>query len=175
MILRILFLIVIVGFFLSACSGDSTQIVQNTQVKKKASSKTDEILALEEKDYEEVYEYDPSGLRDPFVALIQEKKVEAKQVPAQPTGPLEPLQNYEISKIALIGVILGMTEPKAMVSTPDGKSFIVKKGSKIGRNNGVVSVIDTIGVHIEETYIDFSGKTRSSTKSIELPKREGGK
>jgi type IV pilus assembly protein PilP len=114
------------------------------------------------------YVYNPSGRRDPFEPLTMVRKSVARE-----DVPLTPLQTYDLGQLRLIGVIVGKGEPRAMVSAPDGKSYILKKGIKIGKNDGVVVGIKPEAVLVEERYYDFSGIMRKTTESIQLPKREG--
>jgi type IV pilus assembly protein PilP len=113
------------------------------------------------------YVYNPAGKRDPFAALVLVKRA----IP-QP-GELTPLQKYDLNQFRLIGIIVGKGAPRAMVVAPDGKSFILKPGIKIGRNDGMVVDITKDGVQIRERFYDFSGAVRTSMQSIQLPKREG--
>lgn len=113
--------------------------------------------------------YDPSGRRDPFESLVTLKK---------PTGPSldvpkTPLQSYELGQLRLIGVIVGKGQPRAMVVAPDGKSYILTKGIKVGKNDGVVKDITSDAVKIEEQFFEFTGEVRKSIQLIQLPKREG--
>lgn len=114
------------------------------------------------------YVYDPSGRRDPFEPLTMVKKPIA-----QKNEPLTPLEKFDLAQLRLIGVILGKGEPRAMVVAPDGKSYILKKGVKVGKNDGRVVGIKPDAVLVEERYYDFSGEIRKSVESIQLPKREG--
>lgn len=114
------------------------------------------------------YVYDPTGRRDPFEPLTAVKS----QV-ARPDTPLTPLQKFDLGQLRLIGVIIGRGEPTAMVTAPDGKSYILKKGIKVGRNDGIVIKIAPDAVLVEERYYDFSGEVRKGVQTIQLPKREG--
>ncbi len=115
------------------------------------------------------YVYEPAGRRDPFEPLVSAKKATA--VVEEVT--LTPLQKYNLEQLRLIGVIIGKGEPRAMVVAPDGKSYVLKKGVKVGGNEGVVIDITPEAVHVEERYFDFSGEIRKSVQLIQLPKREG--
>ena len=113
------------------------------------------------------YVYNPAGKRDPFEALALVKRA----IPQ--TGELTPLQKYDLKQFKLIGVIIGKGSPRAMVVAPDGKSFILKPGTKIGRNDGTVVGINKDGVQVREHFYDFSGVVRTNMASIQLPKKEG--
>jgi len=113
--------------------------------------------------------YDPSGRRDPFESLVTIKKSTGPSLEL----PKTPLQSYELGQLRLIGVIIGKGQPRAMVVAPDGKSYILSKGIKVGKNEGVVKDITSDAVKIEEQYFEFTGEVRKSIQLIQLPKREG--
>ncbi len=113
------------------------------------------------------YVYDPAGKRDPFQSLLEIRK------PVVPDEPQTPLQKFDLDQLRLVGTIVGMKEPRAMVSAPDGKSYIVKIGTKIGKNNGVVVKILNDRIEIKESFYDFTGEVRTGIQTIQLPKREG--
>lgn len=113
--------------------------------------------------------YDPSGRRDPFESLVAAKKSTGPSLDV----PKTPLQSYELGQLRLIGVIIGKGQPRAMVVAPDGKSYILTKGIKVGKNEGVVQDITSDAVKIEEQYFEFTGEVRKSIQLIQLPKREG--
>jgi len=120
-------------------------------------------------DKEAKFVYQSEGRRDPFLALTAVRK------PVSPISkePLTPLQHYELQQYQLVGVIVGLDTPRAMVVAPDGKSYILKKGVKIGKNNGVVVDILSDVIRVEEKYYDFSGNVRTNLQDIVVPKREG--
>jgi type IV pilus assembly protein PilP len=66
-----------------------------------------------------------------------------------------------------------MGASKAMVVAPDGKSYVLAKGVKIGKNNGVVIEINSDAVRVEEKYYDFSGNVIENIQEIAVPRREG--
>ena len=114
------------------------------------------------------FSYDSAGKRDPFEALTEVRK------PVMPTFAVTtPLQKYALNQLRVIGVIWGKGEPTAMVNAPDGKSYILKKGIKAGKNDGTVIDINKESIVVEEKFYDFSGDVRVSTQSIPLPKKEG--
>ena len=73
----------------------------------------------------------------------------------------------------LVGVIVGKGAAKAMVVAPDGKSYVLAKGVKIGKNNGVIIGITSEAVSVREKYYDFSGNVIENIQEIIVPRREG--
>ena len=155
---------------LVGCSDEpaSTPQPQATKVKKPPVKQVaaPEVKVEEEKEAEFVYVTD--GRRDPFVPLSRIRKpIETSNEPATP------LQSYDISQFRLAGVIVGKGASKAMVIAPDGKSYILSEGIKIGKNSGVVISITGDAVLVEEKYYDFSGNVIENIQEIAVPKREG--
>lgn len=110
------------------------------------------------------YVYSAEGRRDPFVPLI------GKKIAAFSENPLE---SFDLYQFKLKGLIVGLGEPKAVVVAPDGKSYILKKGMRIGKNNGVIREITRERILIEEQYQDVTGSTHTNMQEILVPKREG--
>ena len=63
-----------------------------------------------------------------------------------------------LPELSLIGIIWGGFGYTAMVQTPDGKGYAVRKGTRIGGNNGVVSQISEKGIVVSERFTDVYGK-----------------
>jgi type IV pilus assembly protein PilP len=115
--------------------------------------------AEEERDYV----YDPKGKRDPFQPFI------ATQTPVTPEGeeiPITPLQQYDLSQLKLVAIMVGKGEGKAMVEDAEGKGYIVEKGVYVGRNFGKVKAVMKDRLVIEERYKDYMGQVK--TKEIVL-------
>ena len=118
---------------------------------------------------EPVFVYNPSGRRDPFLGLLAVKK----PVGAQQAQPQTPLQEYELGQFRLTGVIRNSSGPAAMVMAPGGKSYVVKKGVKIGKNGGTIIAIEQDRIVVEERYYDFAGELRRDRQEIRFPNKAG--
>lgn len=112
--------------------------------------------------------YQVEGRRDPFMPLLAQKGKAAIGREFE-----NPLEAYDLVQYQLKGVIVGLGEPKAIVFAPDGKSYILKKGLRIGKSNGVIREITPEKVLVEEQYQDITGKTHSNLQEIKVPRREG--
>lgn len=107
------------------------------------------------------------GRRDPFVPLTLIRR----PIEKENQEPETPLQSYDLPQFRLIGLIVGRGEPKAMVVAPDGKSYLLSKGLKIGKNNGVILDINSESIVVEEKYYDFSGNVIENIQEISVPTR----
>jgi type IV pilus assembly protein PilP len=155
---------------LVGCSEESatTAKPQTTKVSKPPAKQVPAPVVKEDEEKEPEFVYVTDGRRDPFVPLSRIRR------PMEPSDePATPLQSYDLSQFRLAGVIVGKGASKAMVIAPDGKSYILSEGIKIGKNNGVVITIDSQSVVIEEKYYDFSGNVIENIQEIAVPKREG--
>jgi type IV pilus assembly protein PilP len=116
------------------------------------------------------YTFVTENRRDPFQPFILIKRpVDADADLSAQT----PLQQYETMQYKLSAVIVGYGQPMVMVIAPDGKSYVVRKGMKIGKSGGTVIKIDKEGFLVEEKYRDFTDIVRTNILEIKLPKREG--
>jgi type IV pilus assembly protein PilP len=112
--------------------------------------------------------YDPTGRRDPFrpprtTAYINTTGVERT-----------PLQRYELGQLNLVAIIYDTGQARAVVEDQAGLGYIVKVGTKIGVNGGVVRTIDQGRVLVQEESTDFFGERRSSEVVLEMASGERG-
>ena len=146
--------------FLGGKKGARQKPVPKPPPKATAKEEPSSAAPTEEEDN---YVYDPTGKRDPFQPFI------ATQTPVSPTGeeiPVTPLQQYDLSQLKLVAILVGKGEGKAMVEDAEGKGYIVEKGIYVGRNFGKVKAVMKDRVVIEERYKDYMGQVK--TKEIVL-------
>jgi type IV pilus assembly protein PilP len=111
--------------------------------------------------------YDPSGRRDPFAPVLQQLGFG----PIDPTLP--PLQRVGLTEMNLIAVIWGAYGYTAMVQTPDGNGYTVRRGTHIGPNNGVVSAVTEKGIVVQERFTDVYGSKQEREYVKLLHPKEG--
>lgn len=111
--------------------------------------------------------YQVEGRRDPFLPLL------ALAGKSENLEFANPLEAFDLVQYQIKGVIIGFGEPRAMVIAPDGKSYILKKGLRIGKSNGVILEISREKILVEERYQDLTGMTHKNIQEIKVPKREG--
>ncbi|TKB60249.1 MAG: hypothetical protein E8D49_06630 [Nitrospira sp.] len=114
-----------------------------------------------------VRSYDPSGRRDPFAPVLQLLGLG----PIDPTLP--PLQRVGLTEMNLIAVIWGAYGYTAMVQTPDGNGYTVRRGTRIGPNNGVVSAVTEKGIVVQERFTDVYGSKQEREYVKLLHPKEG--
>jgi type IV pilus assembly protein PilP len=107
------------------------------------------------------HSYDPSGRRDPFAPVLQQLGL------GQIDPTLPPLQRIGLTEMNLIAVIWGAYGNTAMVQTPDGNGYTVRRGTRIGPNNGVVSAVTEKGIVVQERFTDVYG-TKQEREYVKL-------
>lgn len=111
--------------------------------------------------------YDPSGRRDPFAPIVQQSGL----------GPIDqtlpPLQRVGLTEMNLIAIVWGAYGYTAMVQMPDGNGYAVRRGTRIGPNNGVVSAITEKGIIVQERFTDVYGKKQEREYVKLLHPKEG--
>jgi type IV pilus assembly protein PilP len=115
----------------------------------------------------EAHSYDPSGRRDPFAPVLQQLGLG----PIDPTLP--PLQRIGLTEMNLIAVVWGAYGSTAMVQTPDGNGYTVRRGTRIGPNNGVVSAVTEKGIVVQERFTDVYGNKQEREYVKLLHPKEG--
>ncbi|HRZ78884.1 MAG TPA: pilus assembly protein PilP [bacterium] len=110
------------------------------------------------------YRYSAVGKKDPFrsyfgdvASLNKDKEIVSE------------LQKFDVTDLRLTAIIWGVTEPRVVIVAPDGKSYIVKGGSFIGKNWGKISRILPDKIEIIETYKDPLGRKILNKLYLELP------
>ncbi len=110
-----------------------------------------------EKDKEEKYIYDPNGKTDPFKSFIAIREEQREKERAKPKTYLETL---ELSQLDLVMIAVSSKGKWAMVRDSKGLGHVIREGTAIGTNGGVVFRIEKGEVVVREEYLDFRGQKR---------------
>lgn len=154
-ILKISLLFIVITFTASfsanaaqseAAEKEAGATVIEESVNKDAASETDD---------EREYIYDPTGKTDPFKSFITTQQEALDQESEKPKTYLETL---ELSQLSLTSVIVSDKGKWAMVTDSKKVGHVIKEGTPIGRNGGVVYKIKPGEVIIREEYRNFKGE-----------------
>jgi len=112
------------------------------------------------------YLYDSKGKRDPFRAFRADEEVAE--------GPRGPLEQFELEQLAVVAVVWETNRPRALIEDPSGGSYVVREGSRVGKNDGMVIHIGDNIVLVKETYVDFAGDQTTKDVELRIRKSQGG-
>jgi len=124
--------------------------------------------------------YDPQGRIDPFIPLVKDEpvKVEKKGLldakgEVREKRTKTPLEKIELDQLKLRAIIIAPSGNKALVEEANGKGYIIRRGTYIGRHDGKVIKILKDMVVVEELTENIEGKMTVKEKEIKLPKPPG--
>jgi type IV pilus assembly protein PilP len=137
------------------------------------------------------FQYSSRGKPDPFQKFIKKRPLQGvvKKEPSLSPGTeqkkethkeiLSPLETIEPSQLKLVGIIWRSDSPQkayGLVELPDGKGFIVNKGTRIGQNEARVFAITpkTVVIHQEEKSLYGEKMTRKVILKLKNSKEEEG-
>ncbi len=101
--------------------------------------------------------------RDPFRPMSLRAKVNTRA-----KENLSPLERVELSQLKVVGIIWDIQEPRAMVEDKSGLGYVVKVGTPMGSNEGMVKAIHRNQIVVEEYAEDIYGVRKKVERSLNL-------
>ncbi len=122
----------------------------------------------------EPFLYAAYDLADPFSTGRLEIAKSAPNLSSRPNQnrPKETLEAYDLEQLRMVGTLQRGKEMNALIKTPDGNLYRVKKGSYLGQNFGMVTAIDETGLQLKEIVEDSGGDWVERTASLMLEQQE---
>jgi len=114
------------------------------------------------------FEYRREGRPDPFFPFLTEEILQAE---AAAREELTGMRKFEPGQLTLVAIVFTERGPVAMVQDSAGVGYIIRKGTKIGRNGEVKEIIPN-KVIIEQQTFSLSRQKRFRTVEMVL-KKEG--
>lgn len=115
--------------------------------------------------------YTPQDKRDPFLPFLVLQKI--KIVNEKQETTLEPLQEFALNELKVVGIIWDVGKPKALVVDPKGKSHIITESSKLGKDFGYVAAIREGEVIVIEEQFDTNSRRTFVTKILKISNSAG--
>jgi type IV pilus assembly protein PilP len=122
--------------------------------------------------------YDPKKQLNPFIPLFRD---DDKQISADQTDkskrkkrvPQTPLEKISLNQLKLVAIIRTSSGNRALVEDNTGKGFIIKNGTYIGLNSGIVTQINASSIIVEEEIENLMGELILQNTEIKLQKPAG--
>lgn len=84
------------------------------------------------------------------------------------SGPRSDLETYASHQFQLIGVITGPREIRAIIQSPSGKTFFVKRGDHIGQRKGMIDKITPERMMVQEKIVNVLGQAENIITEIKI-------
>lgn len=127
---------------LSGCSSDGLDDLRDF-VKNAYADKKPKVEPLPEIKMQESFIYDSANLPDPFASLNltpQSQKFAGGPRP-DPNRRKEPLEEYPLDSLKMVGTLARGKQVWAVIQAPDGTVYRVQKGDHLGQNSGLIRKI----------------------------------
>ncbi|HET7312909.1 pilus assembly protein PilP [Salinisphaera sp.] len=133
-------------------TGDLTAFVARTKARPAAPVKPMPKIATYTP-----YVYRPDGRRSPFVAPDHSTPTSDNGVRPDLNRPLDPLEQYPLDALRMVGNITSDGVTYALIAAPDQVVHRVAPGEHMGRHYGRVDAVSPAGVTLTEIVPDGSG------------------
>jgi len=114
------------------------------------------------------FRYDPEGKPDPFKSYVRQLTA------IQEADLSSPLQRFDLSQLAVTGIVWAAERPRALIEDPTGKGYVVQTGAAIGKNRGRIVHIGDNRVTVKETYVDSADQATTTEVDMYLYEKNGG-
>ncbi len=121
--------------------------------------------------------YDETGRVDPFEPFLRRPEPEAEVTDETEIRriPRTPLERIALGQLKLTAVIMADERElvMAMVEDPRGRGYVIREGTYIGEDGGIVSRILPSKVIVEEPHRDVFGKTTIRERELQIQRQAG--
>ncbi len=138
------------------------------QARSDKKAKPDTAKPDQKAEAEAQYVYDSTGKPDPFIPLIADEASTKVATPQRSTTPMTPLQKYDLSELKLVAVVAKAMSMTAVLEDPAGFGYIVKEGTLVGKNEGVIKKITGDSLVVEEQIFSALGNLEPKVSTLTI-------
>ncbi len=117
---------------------------------------------------QDVFNYDATDLPDPFRPRSLKPSKAGGGLQPDMNRPKEPLEQYPLDGLRMVGTILKAGQLYALVRTPENTLYRVKKGEHMGQNFGLITNISDTSIDIQEVVQDGAGDWTETKAALAL-------
>ena len=166
---KLLFVAGLLCVALSGCSSDGLEDLRDF-VKNAYADKKQKVEPLPEIKMQETFIYDSANLADPFSALnlAPQGQKSASGPRPDPNRRKEPLEDYPLDSLRMVGTLMRGNQVWAIIQAPDGTVYRVQKGDHLGQNSGMISKISDDKIDLIELIQGTTGDWVEREASLTL-------
>lgn len=157
-------LVLLVALTIAGCSSQQPVPTAPPDAPKKAAPVAAARDAAKPESAPYVYSYNPLAKRDPFRSLVEEVRAPN----GENTVCSEPLCQWDLDQLTLVGVVTGEANPLAMVEDPQGRGYVLRRSTRMGKQGGKVTQILRDTVTITEYWTGPDGKINPNPVDLRL-------
>ncbi len=165
------FLILIAGAFLTGCANDSVDDLVN-YVADIRETRKGKVKPLPPMPKEQGFSYQASDQRDPFLSItgLQRLEEQRKNSAVHPDAKRkrEALESYQLDTLRMVGSLQKSGNLLALVQSPDGVVYTVRKNNYLGHNHGRVTALSKDKIELVEIIPDGMGGWMERPAQISL-------
>ena len=117
---------------------------------------------------QETFSYEPGEQPDPFEPRSLKPAKDGGGMQPDLSRPREALEQFPLDGLRMVGTLSKANQKYALVRTPEGTLFRVKKGDHMGQNFGLVINITETSIELRETVQDGVGDWTESKAMLAL-------
>ena len=165
-------LLLVAGSFciaLSGCSSDGLQDLRDF-VKNAYADRKPKVEPLPEIKMQETFAYNATDLADPFepLNLKPQGQKNASGPRPDPNRRKEPLEDYPLDALKMVGTLMRGKQVWAVIQAPDGTVYRAQKGDHLGQNSGMISKINEDKIDVVELIQGTMGDWVEREASLSL-------
>jgi len=143
--------IALISVSLAGCSSDGLDDLREF-VKNAHADKKPRVEPLPEIKMQETFIYNAANLTDPFAAfnLMPQGQKSASGPRPDPNRRKEPLEDYPLDSLKMVGTLMRGKQAWAVIQAPDGTVHRAQVGDHLGQNSGMIHKISDEKVDLIE-------------------------
>jgi len=154
---------------LSGCSSDGLEDLRDF-VKNAYAERKPKVEPLPEIKMQETFIYNSTNLPDPFASfnLKPQTQKSASGPRPDPIRRKEPLEDYPLDSLKMVGTLMRGKQAWAVIQAPDGTVHRAQLGDHLGQNSGMVRKITDEKVDLIELIQGATGDWVEREASLAL-------
>jgi len=170
--MRLRFSLVFSTALLTACSGGEFSDLKEF-VDQSGQGLRGHVDPLPQVKAYEPMSYNAFDLPDPF----KPRKIEPDRTAGSGPAPdlvrrKEPLEAYPLESLKMVGTLEKARQRWALIKTPDGNLYKVRRDNYMGQNFGKIAMISDSSISLTELIQDTTGSWSERTSNLQLLEEE---